>query len=207
MLEYILLGGGLAFAATVQPGPLQAFFLSSVAQRGWKRTLPAALAPVLSDGPIAVLILLVINRVPALMSILLRTAGGLLLLYLGWGSYKTWRAGESADSLPEERQPSTLLQAAAINLLNPNPYLGWSLVLGPAVVEAWNEMPLYGIALLIAFYTTLILGNAIIIILLGTSAFLTSRARHTLILVSAITLAALGAYQLTVSLLRLAGGG
>lgn len=59
MLPYLMLGGGLAFAAVLQPGPLQAFLLSRTIAHGWKRTLPAALSPVLSDLPIALLVLLV----------------------------------------------------------------------------------------------------------------------------------------------------
>ena len=34
MLEYILIGGAFAFAAAVQPGPLQAFLLARVATDG-----------------------------------------------------------------------------------------------------------------------------------------------------------------------------
>ena len=56
--------GGFAFAAALQPGPLQAYLLASVAQRGWKRTLPAALSPLLSDGPIILVVLLVLTRLP-----------------------------------------------------------------------------------------------------------------------------------------------
>ena len=197
VLEYLLVGAGFAFAAAVQPGPFQVFLLSSVAQRGWKRTLPAAFAPVVSDGPIALLILFIINRVPENMSLLLRMAGGILLLYLGWGSFQTWRTYEPVSSVPEEDQPSTLLQATAVNLLNPNPYLGWSLILGPAALSAWDQNPLYAIGLVAAFYFTIILGNALIIVLLGTTTLLSVRARRALVLISAITLAILGVYQLT----------
>jgi threonine/homoserine/homoserine lactone efflux protein len=79
VLEYLLIGGGFAFAAAIQPGPLQAFLLSSVAQKGWKRTLPASLSPLLSDGPIALLVLLVLNRVPETMGRVLQATGGVLL--------------------------------------------------------------------------------------------------------------------------------
>ncbi|MGD8604206.1 MAG: LysE family transporter [Anaerolineales bacterium] len=205
MLEYILLGSGFAFAAAVQPGPFQAFLLSSVAQRGWRRTLPAALAPVVSDGPIALLILFIINQVPDLLNNMLQIAGGFLLLYLGWQTYQTWRADEPVEAVPQEGQPSTLLQAAAVNLLNPNPYLGWSLVLGPAVINAWDITPLYAAGLVAAFYITLILGNAVIIALLGTTTWLSARARRRLVLVSALTLAALGIYRLGEGVFRLLG--
>src|ERR1700690_1140815 len=139
MFEYLLIGGGFAFAAAIQPGPLQAFLLSSVAQRGWKRTLPAAFSPLLSDGPIALIVLLVINRLPDVMRRILQIAGGFLLLYLAWASYRQWKQPAVVDSEQKGPAPRTLLQAAGINLLNPNPYLGWSLVLGPAFLSAWHQ--------------------------------------------------------------------
>jgi len=88
MLEYILIGGGFAFAAAIQPGPLQAFLLSSVAQKGWKRTLPASLAPLISDGPIALLSLFVLTRMSEVMIRALQAAGGFFLIYLAWASYR-----------------------------------------------------------------------------------------------------------------------
>jgi len=77
LLPNVALGAGLAFAAVVQPGPLQAFLLSRAATDGWKRTLPAAFAPLLSDGPIALLALVVLSRFPLAAQNLLRAAGGL----------------------------------------------------------------------------------------------------------------------------------
>ncbi len=201
MYESLIIGGGFAFAAAIQPGPLQAFLLSSVAQKGWRRTLPACLAPLVSDGPIALLVLFVLSRVPQSMSTILQAAGGVLLLYYAWGSYRHWRQlsalGESAGG----RAPSTLLQAAAVNILNPNPYLGWSLVLGPAAVKAWQERPINAVALVVAFYATMIVALAGTIALMGTTRFLGPRGRRGVILVSATTLALLGAYLLAASLI------
>ncbi len=202
MLEYLLIGGGFAFAASIQPGPLQAFLLSSVAQRGWKRTLPASLSPLLSDGPIALLVLLVLNRVPETMGRVLQAAGGVLLLYLAWASYRQWRQRTTTDPDSDGSVPRTLVQAATVNILNPNPYLGWSLVLGPAVLNAWHHNPANAVALIIAFYATMVTILACTILLFGTTRFLGPRGRRVLVLVSAVTLAALGVYQLVASLLR-----
>ena len=55
MLEYVLIATGFALSAAIQPGPLQAYLLSSVAKTGWLCTLPACLAPLISDGPILLL--------------------------------------------------------------------------------------------------------------------------------------------------------
>ena len=64
MLAYLLQGLGYGFAAAVQPGPFQTYVMSQALERGWRRALPAALAPLISDGPIIALTLLVLTRLP-----------------------------------------------------------------------------------------------------------------------------------------------
>ena len=62
MLSYIVQGLGYGFTAAVQPGPFQTFVLAQALNRGWRRALPMALAPLLSDGPIITLMLLVLTH-------------------------------------------------------------------------------------------------------------------------------------------------
>lgn len=121
MIANILFGSGLAFSAAIQPGPLQEFLFSKVASVGWRRTLPAALAPVLSDGPIAVLMLLVLGQLSETMQVLLRAAGGCLLLYFAYRSFMQWRGGVVAEISATDKLPRTLFEATLVNLLNPNP--------------------------------------------------------------------------------------
>ncbi len=199
MFSSLILGSGLAFAAAIQPGPLQAYLLSSVAQRGWRVTLPAALSPLLSDGPIILVVLLLLTRLPDAAARLLQAAGGLLLLYFAWSSYRQWRAGPAAEIAEKGRAPRTLLEATGVNLLNPNPWLGWTLVMGPALLAAWYKSPANGIAFLASFYGVLVGMTALFVLLVGTTAFLSPRLRHSLILLSAIVLAGLGIYRLMAS--------
>jgi threonine/homoserine/homoserine lactone efflux protein len=201
MLRSLFIGTGFAFAAAIQPGPLQAFLLSSVAQKGWKRTLPASFSPLLSDGPIAFLVLIVLNRVPATFGGILQGAGGLFLMVLAWMSYRQWCRQTAPGAGTEGSAPRTLIQAAVVNILNPNPYLGWSLVLGPAVLEAWHRNPVHAGVIILAFYATMVAVLASTILLFGTTRFLGPSAMRALILVSAITLAVIGIYQLVASLL------
>ncbi len=200
MMTYILLGSGLAFAAAIQPGPLQAYLFSSVTQRGWRRTLPAALAPIVSDGPIILVVLLLLTRLPDEAARIMQAAGGLLLLFFAWSAYRQWRRGPAPEKKDSERTPRSLLEASGINLVNPNPWLGWTLVMGPALLAAWAVSPAHGIAFLISFYGVIVGMTALLILLLGTTSFLSPRLRHTLILVSAMLLAVLGAYRLVASL-------
>ncbi len=195
MLEYIVLGAGFAFAAGVQPGPLQAFLLSQVAEKGWKRTLPACFSPLLSDGPIALVVLLVLKVLPPEMARVLRVAGGLLLLYFAWGSFRSWRRQRAEQPASAASAPRTVFQAALVNILNPNPYLGWSLVLGPAAIQAWGKGHANAVALLGAFYGTMVVTLAATIVLFGTTRALGPRGRRAILLASAVTLALLGILQ------------
>jgi threonine/homoserine/homoserine lactone efflux protein len=198
MFDAILIGSGFAFAAAIQPGPLTAFLLDSVARRGWKRTLPASLAPMISDIPIAALVLIVLTKIPPIVTVLLRIAGGFFMLYLAVASYRQWKAPASLDEETAAPAPRTLLQAILVNILNPNPYIGWSLVLGPAVLAEWEKSPVNGTALVVAFYLTMALVLAFTIRVFGVSSRLGPAGRKNLVLVSSILLAALGAYQLAV---------
>jgi len=202
VFENIIIGATFAFAAAVQPGPLQAFLLSRVAAHGWRRTLPAAASPLLSDGPIALVVLLLLGQVPVTLLWVLQAAGGVLLLYLAGATFRAWRAGRQQDEESVISAPRTLLEAALVNILNPNPYLGWSLVLGPQALKAWSRAPSHAVALIAAFYLTMVAMLALIIVLFGTTRALGARGRRVLVLVSAVALAALGVYQVAASLHR-----
>ncbi len=196
MIESIVIGSGFALAAAVMPGPLQAFLLTTAARKGWKRTLPACLAPLISDGPIAILVLLLLGRVPEAMTRVLQAAGGLFLLYLAWAGFRQWRQWIATGPETGESTPHTLAQAVVVNLLNPNVYISWSLVLGPAFMNAWHTGAVHAAALIIAFYATMVAALACTVLLFGTTHLLGPAGRRSLILVSVIALAALGVYQL-----------
>lgn len=196
MLQYLLIGASYALAAGLQPGPLQAFFLAKVAENGWRRTLPAAFAPLISDGPIALVALLILSYLPDSFQEILQIAGGLLLLHFAWSAFRNWKTDQTSNPEISTSTPATVLQAALVNLFNPNPYLGWSLVMGPAVLLAWGENPFFAISLLGAFYLVMISTSMVLILLMGTTGLLNQSGRRTLLLISALLLAGLGIYYL-----------
>jgi threonine/homoserine/homoserine lactone efflux protein len=200
MLQFLIIGIGFAFAAGVQPGVLQAFLLNSVAEKGWRHTLPASFAPLLSDTPIAIMILLVLKNLPPEARHILQAAGGVLLIYYAIASYRRWKKGTNGQTTAKGSAPKTLLQATMVNILNPHPYLGWSFVLGPAVISAWHKNPVYAVVLIVSFYTILILMNALTVVLFGAALKLGEKVEKKLVFISIITLAALGIYLLTASL-------
>jgi threonine/homoserine/homoserine lactone efflux protein len=89
-----------------------------------------------------------------------------------------------------------VLKAATVNLLNPGPYLGWSLVMGPLLLRGWRETPAHGIALLAGFYGVMVLSLMGVIILFATARRLGPQVNRLLVGLSALALAAFGGYQL-----------
>ena len=195
MWIYLLQGISLGFAAAVQPGPLSTYLVSETLKSGWRRTLPAIFAPFLSDGPIAALMLLLLSRTPTRLLQLMSLPGGVFVLYLAFGAWTKWRSSAPGPDTAT-RGSRTAIKAAVINLLNPNPYLGWSLVLGPLMLKGWRETPLHGIAFVLAFYATMLAGLGGLVMIFNEARALGPRINRTLIGASALALALCGLYLL-----------
>ncbi len=195
MWLYILQGIGYGFAAAVQPGPFQTYIISQTLTRGWKRTLPAALAPLVSDGPIIALCLLVLSQVPIWFQKFLYVAGGLFILYLAYGAYKSWKSFDMSTPSPETGTQQSLLKAALMNALSPGPYIYWSLVTGPILLKGWRETPVNGIGFLVGFYVTIVSSLVAIILVFGTATRLGPKFNRILLGISVIALFFFGLYQ------------
>jgi len=196
MLPHVVLGATYGFAAAVQPGPFQTYLVSSTLSHGLRRTLPGVLAPLLSDVPIVTLVLFVLTRVPPAALLVLRLAGGVFLLYLAAGAFAAFRTYRA----PQVHQPSqatrTVLEAAVVNLLNPNPYISWALILGPLLLEAWRAAPAYAIGLLVSFYATMMATTALMLVPFAGARALGPAIGRAALGVSAAALAAFGVYQI-----------
>jgi threonine/homoserine/homoserine lactone efflux protein len=196
MLSYILQGVTYGFAAAVQPGPMQAYIILQALRNGWRRSMVYALVPLLSDLPIIALVVTVLALLPAGWVIVLRLAGGAFLIYLAWNALRAALKYSEEETGPETSPSKGLLQAVMINLLNPNPYLFWSLVTGPILLTGWKESPVNGIGLLAAFYLVMILINAVIILVVSIAHRFNPRLRQWLMIASAAGLGIFGIYQL-----------
>ncbi len=156
MLPFLLQGLTLGFAAGAQPGPFQTYLISQTLSQGWRRTWIAAFGPLLSDGPIVALVLLVLSQIPDWFQRILQVAGGLFVLYLAWGAYKAWRAFAPGTMAAPQTGPRNLLRAALMNALSPGPYLFWSLVIGPLLVTTWRENSANALSIVIGFYVAMV---------------------------------------------------
>lgn len=196
LFSYLIQGIGFGLAAAAQPGPFQTYLVSQTLLKGWQRTLPAAFGPLISDGPIILLCLFVLSQVPVWMQRFLYLAGGLFILYLAFGAYKAWRDFSLSMPAPEAGTQQSVLKAALMNVLNPNPYIYWTLVTGPILLRGWRETPLNGIGFLAGFYIVLVLSFMAIILAFGTAQRFGPRVNRMLLGVSTVALFCFGVYQL-----------
>jgi len=196
MWLYIVQGIGYGFAAGVQPGPLQTYIISQTLFKGWRRVLPAAFAPLISDGPIITICLLVLSQVPLWLQRFLYFAGGLFVLYLAYGAYQTWKNFDPNIPSTGSATDKSILKAALVNILNPSPYIFWTLVTGPILLKGWRETPVHGLGFIAGFYITMILSLVTIILLFSRARQLGPKINRILVGVSALALFGFGLYQL-----------
>ena len=196
MWPYLFQGILFGFAAAAQPGPLQTYIISQSLAKGWKKSLPAAFAPLVSDGPIIALCLLVLSQVPEWFQKFLYIAGGLFVLYLAYGAYKSWKNFTSSTQNAEAGIQQSVLKTALVNVLSPGPYIFWSLITGPILIAGWRETPIFGITFLLGFYSTFILLLMLIIVVFGAMHNLGEKVQRALLGISALALFCFGLYQI-----------
>lgn len=195
LVGFVLQGIGYGFAAAAQPGPFQTYLISQTLRNGWRRTLIAALAPLVSDGPIIALVLLVLSRVPDSLRVTLYLAGGAFILYLARGAFLAWRRFDPAAAGQAAPGQQSLWRAALMNALSPGPYLYWSLVTGPVLLQGWRIGPTHGIGFLLGFYVIIVATNVAVIVIFSSARQLGPRVNRALIGISAVALAGFGGYQ------------
>lgn len=166
---YLSLGLSMGLNAGISPGPLLALVVTASLRSGLSGGLQVALAPLVSDLPIIVLSVLLVRNLPPEATHWVGALGGLVVVWMGIGAI---RAGRTA-TLPGEGESQSeprreLWRGVVVNVLNPHPYLFWTVVGGPTLVSGWGESPVHALAFLVPFYVLLVGSKAAI-------AFLVSR--------------------------------
>jgi len=143
----------LGLSAGFSPGPLMTLVMTETLRHGIGAGIKVALAPLLTDVPIVLLTLLVLNKLENFQTILgvISLCGGGFLLYLGWQSFRV----QALDLVVRETSQS-LLKGILTNTLSPHPYLFWISVGGPLMLQALNRNTETAIVFIVGFYSCLI---------------------------------------------------
>lgn len=191
----------LGLVAASSPGPFQAFLLARTMRDGGRATLPLTVAPLLTDGPIALLAIALLSQAPEGWLRALSAAGGLVALALAWEAGRTLRgelrsraAGTAVPPAPDpgDALRGGVLRAVLVNLSSPGPWSFWALVLGPLAIQSFRESVWLGAAMIAAFYLALIGGLMALVAAFATARRLGTRVRLGLQAASAVGLAAFG---------------
>lgn len=196
MVGFYWKGFLLGASAAAQPGPFQAYLLSQTLQNGWKPTLLAAFAPLISDGPIILLMLFILNQTPSWLLAGLQLVGGFFLLYLAYNAIATFRAAPKEQVADLSQRKLNLFEAALINALSPGPYIYWATVTGPILVMAWQRSAGHAASFLLGFYGILVAGFIGFITLFALAKRLNPNINRLLSGLSALVLFGFGLYQI-----------
>ena len=194
LLPIILQGASLGFSASISPGPLFFYLIAQSLTGGWKRGAIVAIAPLVSDLPLVLTILLLLDQIPALFLHIISLAGGIYVIYLALKLFQGWRENQGFKLDTSSKLPQNLGKAVLVNYSSPGPYLGWSLVNGPLLLEALRVSVVHGIMFIISFYGLLIGGMLVLAAIFSQAHRLGARIVRTLSIVSVIILSILGVF-------------
>ena len=173
-LTYLLPGLALGLSAGISPGPLLTLVMTQTLKHGVREGIMVSLAPLLTDLPIIVMVLLILDRLthidPVLGAISLFGAG--YLIYLGYESliFKGDMPSDQAEA------PRSIRKGIVANFLNPNPYMFWFSIGGPLILKAFNISLLAAAVFIVPFYILLVGAKCVVAIVAGRSRhFLKSR--------------------------------
>jgi threonine/homoserine/homoserine lactone efflux protein len=160
VIDYFGKGSLLGLAAGFSPGPLTVLVIGETLRHGLRSGLQVAIAPILTDIPILLLAMLIIEKAlnyPVVFGAI-SLAGGVFLLWLGYGSMRIQGMEIQKDAL----ESRSIRKGIAINLLNPNPYVFWVSVGTPTVLSALETSPLHAAAFLCSFFFCIVGSKALL---------------------------------------------
>lgn len=196
MLGFLIQGLLLGFPTSAQPGPFQAFLLQQTMRYGWKRTLPAALAPLLSDGPIIIIVILILQNLPTTFLLMIRFAGACFLFYLAIGAIRGYLSDPDTRGIVDTTTSSGLRKAIIVNMLGPGPWVFWSTVGGPILLKGVQTSIWHAVSFLSGFYLTMIVMFSVYIYLFGILQRTGRKTAKVMSLVSGLALVTFAIYML-----------
>ena len=165
MISYALTGIAFGLAAGIAPGPLLVLVIRETFVHGTAGGIKTALAPLITDTPIIIATLLILNQLKNfdLFFGILSLAGGCFIVTMAWSGLKA----ESIEKSSQEEKSTGLRKGFFVNMLSPHPYIFWMSVGSPLIIKASEESLPAAWAFIIFFYICIVGAKAGIAILVG----------------------------------------
>jgi threonine/homoserine/homoserine lactone efflux protein len=177
MVEALLTGILLGLSAGIAPGPLLALVISETLRHGAYSGIKVALAPLITDLPIVVGALIVVQQLSGFDLFLgvISLVGAGFVTYLGIDAMRVKEIEISDESV----RPRSLVRGVLTNLLSPHPYLFWFAVGAPVTITSHAQGLAASSSFIAAFYLLLV-GCKIVLALVSarSRALLKGRAYH-----------------------------
>jgi len=155
-LSLLIQGSALGVTAGATPGTLQTYLITETLSGGWRRSLPLIFVPLFSDTPVVILTTFFLAQMPDSMLRIISFTGGIFVWYLSWGLWNQWRRNNTNTSTEKTSTATaptgSFWKAVFMNLLNPNPYIFWTFVIGPLLISAIEQSWWHALAFLLGFY-------------------------------------------------------
>lgn len=165
MLTYLGMGIVLGLSAGFAPGPLLTLVVAETLQHGLKSGLKVAFAPLLTDLPIVLLVLLILQQLADFEPLLgiIALVGSVFLVLLAWQNFSVTRL--QVPVVPPVAK--SLRKGVLTNFLSPHPYLFWLSVGGPTISGALNVHWLAALSFVGGFYFCLVGAKVLLAVLTG----------------------------------------
>ena len=140
----------------IKPGPLNTLVITETLQHDWKAGTKVAISPLITDAPIITISAWMWSQATSLSGVeaFMYLAGAAFLTWLGIDGIRS--ASPTFDNLESPQDEHSLRRGVITNLLNPNPWMFWTLAGAPFMVAAWNQSPWMPFAYVIPFLSMLI---------------------------------------------------
>ncbi len=154
-MRELVLGISIGFGAGISPGPLLTLVIATALRSGFLAGARVAASPLLTDGPIILISVLVLTSLPDPIQTAISLAGALFVMYLGIHTMRDSRFAQfgSAESNAARQD---VLKGMLVNILSPHPWLFWIGVGAPILTTAWETSAVNASAFLLGFYLLLI---------------------------------------------------
>ena len=162
MIEYLSAGTLLGLAAGFSPGPLLVLVISETLRHDVKAGLKVSIAPLVTDVPIILISLLLLNQLAGFKPVLgcISISGGVFIIYLGYESLKTRGVKLDLSGV----SPSSFRKGLITNALNPHPYIFYMTVGAPIIFKSLHQNILSTV-LFVGSFLLLLVGSKVLLAL------------------------------------------